>query len=164
MRLTFVAPLAVLATVACAKQPEGFDDLKIDVVLALEKDKCVVRFAESRFKDPAVAVAYTAHAVIWQVTKNDCGERKREKPDGKALGLKYLRRKGSTEPAPWLGRCQHLNLVPGRFRTPPAFRCDIPSAQSGGWDGSDEVQIYEYEIDGDAVEPLDPGIGVKKNG
>ena len=159
MRSTLVTPLVVIALAGCGSQPEKFDDLKIDVVLALEKGKCVVRFAEPRFKDPQVAIAYTAHAVIWHVKRNDCGEKTREKPEGKALGLRYLRRRGSTEPASWFGRCQPLSLVPARFRTPPVFRCDIPSSAQEGVEG-----LYEYEIDGDSIEPLDPGVDVKRNG
>ncbi len=156
MRLAPVVPLALVALAACERGPT---DLKIDVVLAMEKDKCVVRFAEPRLKEATVAVAYTAHAVIWQVRSNACGEKAKTKPDGKALGLKFLRLRGAPEPAKWLDRCQPLNLVPARFKTPPAFRCDIPSSETGTWEG-----VYEYEIDGDSVEPLDPDIGVKRDG
>ena len=159
MRLTLVAPLVVTALASCGAPPQKFDDLKIDVVLALEKDKCVVRFAEPRFKEATVAVAYTAHAVIWQVRSNACGEKTKTKAGGKALGLKHLKLKGTPEPAKWFDRCQPLNLVPARFKTPPAFRCDIPSSETGNWEG-----VYEYEIDGDSVEPLDPDIGVRRNG
>jgi hypothetical protein len=159
MRLTLAAPLVATALAGCAAPQPGVNDLKIDVVLAMEKDKCVVRFAQSRFKDATVAVAYTAHAVIWQVRSNACGEKTRVRPDGKALGLKFLRLKGASEPARWFDRCQPLNLVPARFKTPPVFRCDIPSSETGNWEG-----VYEYEIDGDSVEPADPDIGVRRNG
>ncbi|HSD65941.1 MAG TPA: hypothetical protein VLF95_04530 [Vicinamibacteria bacterium] len=159
MRLAHVVPLALVALAACKPA-----DLKIDVVLEMQKDKCVVRFAEPRFKDAKVAVAYTAHAVIWQVRSNACGEKAKTKTNGKALGLKYLKLRGARESAKWLDRCQPLNLVPARFKTPPTFRCDIPSVEAGGWEGTEEFQIYEYEIDGDSVEPLDPDIGIKRNG
>ncbi len=159
MRLTIVASVALTALARCAAPQPGANDLKIDVVLAMDKGKCVVRFAEPSLKDPTHAVAYTAHAVIWQVRSNACGEKAKTRPDGKALGLRFLRLRGATEPARWFDRCQPLNLVPGRFKTPPAFRCDIPSSETGTWEG-----VYEYEIDGDSVEPVDPGIGVKRNG
>jgi hypothetical protein len=160
MRLTLFAPLVVTALASCGppSPPRSGDDLKIDVVLALEKEKCVVRFADPRLKEARLAVAYTTNAVVWQVQRNTCGEKAKEKVDGKALGLKHLKLKSTGAPARWLNRCSRLDLVPASFRTPPAFRCDIPSADVEG-----VVGLYEYVIDGDAIEPADPDLDVKKN-
>jgi hypothetical protein len=166
MRLTSLVPLVLIALATCRStpprtppKPQGKADLKIDLVLALENGKCVVRFDRTELKEAENAVAWTAHAVIWQVKSNGCGEKTKEKVDGKALGLRHLKLKGATEPAKWFNRCHPLNLVPARFETPPAFRCDIPSSETGTWEG-----VYEYEIDGDSIEPADPDIGVRRNG
>jgi hypothetical protein len=159
MRLKAVLPLAVLtACTAGVHQPGGTPkDLTIGVVLAREGNKCVVRFADTSFKHERKAIAWTDHALIWEVRSNGCGELK--KLSGKALGLKHLKLKATGAPAAWRDRCSALDFVPATIHTPLCMRCDIPSSQTGNWEG-----VYEYEIDGDSVEPVDPGVDVKRNG
>jgi hypothetical protein len=161
MRLAAAVPLALVALVACKGRPA---DLKIDVLLEMQNGKCVVRFAKPRLKDAKVAIGYTGHAVIWEVKRNGCGEKTRNKEGAKALGLKFLKRRGAAEAPKWFDTCQWINVVPSRFQTPPAFRCDVPSTKDQPWEGTDEIQFYEYEIDGNSVEPADPGLGIKRNG
>jgi hypothetical protein len=159
MRLTPAVVLVAVALPACARAPIAPPprDLNIDIALALRGNKCVVSFVDQALKDPRKAIAHTDHAIVWRVVRNDCGEK--QKVSSKALGLKHLRRQGAAEPAPWLGRCGALNLVPARIETPPEFRCDVPSSSTGTWEG-----VYDYEIDGDAIEPLDPGVDIRRNG
>ena len=163
MRLNPAVPLVLTTLATCAPVPSPppetrFPDLQIAIVLAPENGKCVVRFADPKYKDPKVAVAYTNHAVIWSVTRNACGEKKKEKADGKALGLNHLKDKSGALAA-WADRCPPLNLVPATIQTPLPFRCEIPSSKDGNWEG-----IYDYEIGGDSIEAVDPGLDVKKNG
>ena len=156
MRLTPLVPVVLAALPGLgATAPSAPSDLRIAVVLVLEKNKCVVRFADPRFKEKESAVAYTGHAVIWQVQSNGCGEKKKEKPGGKALGLKHLKFKSSGAPSAWLKDCSRLDLVPATYETPPALQCTIPREDA-------IVGIYQYEIDGDSVEPADPDLDVKK--
>lgn len=157
MRLNAVVPLVLLALATCARgQPSG-KDLTIDVVLALEGNKCVVRFADTGLKDERRAIAWTAHSVIWQVQSNACGEK--TKSVAKALGLKYLKRKKNGEPAAFFKECSKLDHIPAKIEGPLFFECKIPSSSTGNLEG-----IYEYEIDGDSVEPVDPGLDVRRNG
>jgi hypothetical protein len=157
MRLGPVVPLVLAALSTCAPgQPSG-KNLTIDVVLALEGNRCVVRFADTALKDERRAIAWTAHSVIWKVQSNGCGEK--TKTVAKALGLKYLKRKKTGTPAAWLDQCSKLDHIPARIEAPLLFECKIPSSKTGDWEG-----IYEYEIDGDSVEPVDPGLDVKRNG
>jgi hypothetical protein len=166
VRLTLVAAVAVPALAACGPPTPRGEDLKIDVVLATDGNKCVVRFQDAGLKDARRAIAWTNHAVIWRVVRNDCGER--AKVDKKALGLKYLKLKSTGEPAPWFNQCGTLDRVPPTGNV--EFSCHIPSSQAegwkatGGWKSTDDVQVYEYVIDGDSVEPADPDIGIKRNG
>jgi hypothetical protein len=161
--VTLVAPVLVAALAGCTPQqpppPKG-EDLNVNVLLALDSNKCVVRFRDVDLKKADRAIAWTGHSVIWHVVGNDCGERK--KINKKALGLRYMRLKGTGEPAPWFKDCKALdNVPPGGGGE---FSCAIPSSKTEGWRWTDDVLIYEYEIDGDEVEPGDPGIGVKRNG
>jgi hypothetical protein len=160
MRLTFVAPLVVAAVASCGAQPPKGEDLTIDVFLAMDGNRCVVRFQDPRRKDAERAVAWTNHTVTWRVVRNGCGEK--TKIDKKALGLKHLKRKGTGAAPPWFQQCTKLDRVPAQG--PVEFKCPIPSVKAGGWEEDEKIQVYEYEIDGDAVEPVDPGIGVKRNG
>jgi hypothetical protein len=162
MRLTLVAPLVaplVMTALASCGAPKG-EDLKIDVFLAMDSSKCVVRFDDTGLKDARRAIAWTNHAVIWRVVRNDCGEK--TKIDKKALGLRYVKVKSTGKPATWFDQCTKLDRVPATGTV--EFKCQIPSAQAAGWEWTDEVQIYEYEIDGDSVEPVDPDLGIKRNG
>jgi hypothetical protein len=154
MRLKAVASVIPIALATCGGTPSG-SDLTIDVFLAQENNKCVVRFTDTGQKDARHAVAWTDHAVIWRVVRNDCGEK--TKIDKKALGLKYLKVKKTGAPAAWFDQCTKLDKVPAK--DPVDFKCQIPSSKTGDWEG-----VYEYEIDGDSVEPVDPDIGVKRNG
>jgi len=157
MRLTLVAPLVVTALASCASKaaPPPGADLTIAVFLAMDGNKCIVRFEDTGLKNADRAIAWTNHAVIWQVTNKDCGEK--TKIDKKALGLQYLKVKSTGKPAAWFKDCTKLDRVPATGTV--EFRCRIPSSATGKWEG-----VYEYVIDGDSVEPADPGIGVKKNG
>jgi hypothetical protein len=159
MRLKAVLSLAAVTACATgAHEPGGTPkDLTIGVVLVREGNKCVVRFADASFKHETKAIAWTDHAVIWEVRTNGCGELK--KISRKALGLKHLKLKATGAPAAWRDRCSGLDFVPARIHTPLPFRCHIPSAKEGNWEG-----VYEYEIDGDSVEPVDPGVDVRRNG
>ena len=160
MRLTLAAPVLVMALGSCAAQPPKGEDLKIDVFLAMDNNKCVVRFQDTGFKDAGRAVAWTNHTVTWRVVRNDCGEK--TKVDKKALGLKYLKRRSTGAAPPWFDRCTKLNRVPAQG--PVEFECQIPSVNAGGWEKDEKIQVYEYEIDGDSVEPVDPDLGIKRNG
>jgi hypothetical protein len=126
----------------------------------MDDNKCVVRFSDVGLKNADRAIAWTNHKVTWQVVRNDCGEK--TKIDKKALGLKHLKAKSTGHAAAW--ECTKLDRVPARGTV--EFHCQIPSSSAGGWERTrtDEVKVYEYEIDGDSVEPVDPDIGVKKNG
>ena len=159
MRLNPAVPLVLVALTTCARVTPTLapkpTDLTIDLVLVLDGKKCVVRFADTGLKDAGHAIAFTDHNVFWQVRSNACGEK--TKAVAKALGLKFLKKTGT--PAAWSSRCTTLDLIPARIHTPLSFWCAIPSAQTGPWEG-----IYEYEIDGDSVEPLDPGLDVRKDG
>jgi hypothetical protein len=134
-------------------------DLTIGIHLFRQAEppkKCLVSFDNADFKLAQHAVAYTGFNVTWQVTKNDCGDLKKLKK--KALGLKYLKVKGG-QTAKWIKNCTDLSDVPGQFSSPPAFLCQIPVADEGDIEG-----LYEYEIDGDSVEPKDPDLDVKRGG
>jgi hypothetical protein len=162
MRLNPVVPLVLTTLATCAPVPSPppetrAKDLTIGLVLALDGKKCVVRFADTGLKDAANAIAYTDHNVIWQVLSNACGEK--TKAVAKALGLKYLKVKKTGNPATWSGRCTTLDIIPARIHTPLSFWCAIPSSLTGQGD-----ETYEYEIDGDSVEPVDPGLDVRRNG
>jgi hypothetical protein len=160
MRWILVAPLLVATVAACAPPTPKGEDLTIDVFLAMDDNKCVVRFSDVGLKNADRAIAWTNHKVTWQVVRNDCGEK--TKIDKKALGLKHLKAKSTGHAAAW--ECTKLDRVPARGTV--EFHCQIPSSSAGGWERTrtDEVKVYEYEIDGDSVEPVDPDIGVKKNG
>jgi hypothetical protein len=160
VRLTFVAPVLLVAVASCGSKTPPGQDLDINVYLAMDGSKCVVRFRDVAFKKADRAVAWTGHSVIWHVVGNDCGER--TKVDKKALGLKYMRLKSSGEPAPWFKDCKPLDHIPAGGGG--EFTCPIPSSKSEGWRWNGDVLIYEYEIDGDQVEPADPDVGVKRNG
>jgi hypothetical protein len=163
MRLTLVAPVVVTALASCASRTpptlQG-EDLTIDVVIAMDNNRCVVRFKDTGFKDAKRAVAWTGHTVTWQVVGNDCGEK--TKIDKKALGLKYMKLKSTGEPAPWFKDCKPLDHIPAGGGG--KFSCPIPSSKTEGWHWTDDVLIYEYVIDGDQVEPGDPDLGVRRNG
>ena len=160
MRLAPVVPLVLIVLTTCSSKPpkpkEGAD-LEIGLVLAQENGKCVVRFEKAELKQAANAVAWTAHAVFWKVKSNACGEKK-------ALGLKHLKLKKTGAPAPWFDRCSKLDRNPAEFATPPTFECRIPSAIGGDWQADETERVYEYEIEGDAIEPVDPDLGIKRNG
>ena len=161
MRLNPAVPLVLVALTTCApvsppSEPRA-KDLTIDLDLVLHGKKCAVRFADTGLKDPQRAIAHTNHNVFWRVRSNACGEK--TKGVAKALGLKFLKVKKTGNPAAWSGRCTTLDLIPAKIQTPLSFWCAIPSSQTGDWEG-----IYEYEIDGDSIEPLDPGLDVKRNG
>jgi hypothetical protein len=158
MRSTLVALLLVAAVAACAPSPPKGEDLTIDVFLAMDKNKCVVRFSDVGLKNADRAIAWTNHKVTWQVVRNDCGEK--TKIDKKALGLKYLKLKSTGKPAAW--DCTKLDRVPATGTV--EFSCQIPSVVAGGWEKDEETKVYEYVIDGDSVEPADPDIGVRRNG
>jgi hypothetical protein len=166
MRLIPAVALALTGLATCSTPPRASEpnDLKIDLALALEGGKCVVRFVDTRLKEPAHAVAWTNHQVIWRIVKNGCGEKTAEK-GGKALGLRHLKRKATGNPTLWFDRCDLLKIIPAEFKTPPEFRCYIPSKDA--WprgEPLEEHNEYEYEIDGDSVEPLDPGTDIRRNG
>ena len=168
MRLAGAVPLALitLATCAPAQSPPRHSDLKIDVVLVKDGGRCVVQFADAGDKDARKAVTSTAHAVVWRVVDNSCGEIK--KNTAKALGLKFLKARKSGAPPFWLrDYCSSLPFIPAKVQTPLTFRCDIPSVDDPGWgkewEGVENIE-YDYEIDGDSVEPVDPGLDVKRNG
>jgi len=165
MRLIPAVALALTGLATCSTPPRASEpnDLKIDLALALEGGKCVVRFVDTRLKEPAHAVAWTNHLLIWRIVRNDCGEKLADK-GGKALGLRYLKRKDNGNPARWFDRCGVLNVVPTRFKTPPEIRCYIPSAETWPADRGQLDGVHEYEIDGDSVEPLDPGTDIRRNG
>ncbi len=114
-------------------------------------------FSDNSYKSEARAIAFTGHALIWQVTQNNCGEKKKQTV--KALGLRSLTLRATGQPAGWLERCSTLDLIPASIGVPPSFRCDIPSSGTGSWEG-----IYDYEIDGDSIIPGDPGVDVRRNG
>jgi hypothetical protein len=160
MRLTVAAPLIVTALASCAAQPPKGEDLTIDVFLAPDGNKCVVRFKDVSFKKADRAVAWTNHAVTWRVVGNDCGEK--TKIDKKALGLKYLKLKSTGEEPSWFRECGKLDRIPAKGAV--EFRCQIPSVQAGGWEPNEKLKIYEYVIDGDQVEPADPDIGARRDG
>jgi hypothetical protein len=171
MRLALAAPVALLALATCTAHvaPPLLppDDLRIDLALAQENGKCVVRFEDTHLKDPRYAIAWTNHQIIWRVVRNGCGEKATEKANGKALGLRLLKAKGKTEPVKWFRRCPPLSLVPASFKTPPEIRCYIPSLNDWPTDerlNERERNEYEYEIDGDSVEPVDPGVDIRRNG
>jgi len=155
MRLSAFVPLVLVTLMTCAGPPGK--DLTIDVVLALDGNKCVVRFVDPGLKDAGHAIAWTAHAVTWQVRSNDCGEKK--KTVAKALGLKHLKFKENGKTPEWFAQCTTLDAIPAKVQAPLAFKCPIPSFQTGVWIG-----LYEYEIDGDSVEPADPGLDIRRNG
>ena len=164
MRLTPAVPVVLIALAACSPPPDQPRDLTIDLVLVQEGNRCTVRFVDTRLKDPARAIAWTNHQLIWRVLRNSCGE-KLALRDGKALGLRHLKRKDTGSPAVWLDRCTPLPVIPAEFRTPPEIRCYIPSAKN--WPAGerlDDVIRYEYEIGGDSVEPVDPGVDIRRNG
>jgi hypothetical protein len=134
-------------------------DLTIGIHLHLQPDppkKCVVSFDNSGLKQATHAVAYTGYQVIWRVTKNECGDQKKGLLGNKALGLRFLKDKRKGKPAKWLDRCTTLPFVPGEFVTPPEILCFIPWAKEGDIEGQ-----YEYQIDGDTVDPLDPDLDVR---
>jgi hypothetical protein len=165
MRVTPLVPLLLVALATCkpvAPPPtKGPTDLTIDIVLALDHNRCVVRFADTSFKSEQKAVAWTKHAVVWRVTANACGEKK--KSTLKALGLKHFKlRNNGTAPAWLASRCSTLSFVPDSIGEPPQFRCDIPSIDDQ--ETPPEPGIYDYAIDGDSVEPADPGLDLRRNG
>lgn len=161
MRLNPAVPLVLVALTTCAPVTPTLapkpTDLTIDLDLVLDGKKCAVRFADTGLKDPGRAIAHTSHNVFWRVRSNACGEK--TKAVAKALGLKFLKVKKTGKPAAWSGRCTTLDLIPAKIHTPLSFWCAIPSSKTGDWEG-----LYEYEIDGDSVEPLDPGLDVRRNG
>jgi hypothetical protein len=127
----------------------------INLQLDLSKKKCVVGFDLPAAKS---AVAYTGYQVIWRITKNECGDlKKKEIFPNKALGLRFLRDKAKKHDAKWSDRCTTLPFVPREFVTPPEIRCFIPWEAEGNI-----VDLYEYGLDGDSVEPLDPELDVRK--
>lgn len=148
-----------------ATTAEAPRDLTIDIALAPAEGgkKCVVTFVDPAFKEAGTAIAWTAHSIVWQVQSNGCGEKK-SKLAGKALGLRHMKLRRTGEAATWIDRCSKLHLIPTTIRTPLQLRCEIPSAQGGDWQPDELERVYEYEIEGDEIEPLDPDIGIKKNG
>jgi hypothetical protein len=164
MRSMLVAPLVVTALASCASKnpppPPAGQDLTIDVALALDNGKCVVRFKDADLKKADRAVAWTGHSLIWHVVGNDCGDKK--KIGKKALGLKYMKLKSTGEPAPWFKNCKSLDHVPPGGGGDVS--CVIPSSKTEGWQWTDDVLIYEYVIDGDEVDPGDPDVGIRRNG
>ena len=164
MRSMLVAPLVVTALASCAaKTPPLFlfgQDLTIEIVLAMDNHKCVARLKDTGQKSAANAIGWTDHAVIWKVVANDCGEKK--KVHGKALGLKSLKLKGTGNSAFWLKDCSDLACVPAGGGV--EFKCPIPTSVDPRWKWSGDEQIYEYEIDGDEVDPGDPDVGIRRNG
>jgi hypothetical protein len=118
MRLKAVASVIPIALATCGGAPSG-KDLTIDVFLAQENNKCVVRFTDTGLKDARRAVAWTNHAVTWRVVRNDCGEK--TKIDKKALGLKHLKVKSTGAPAAWFDQCSKLDHIPARIQDPVPF-------------------------------------------
>jgi len=163
MRLTLVAPVVVTALASCASKtpppPKG-ENLTMEVVLAMDNNKCVVRLKDSGLKDAKRAIGWTNHTVTWKVVGNDCGEK--TKINKKALGLKSMKLKGTADSAFWLKGCSDLPRVPPGGGV--EFNCPIPTSTDPGWHWTVDEQIYDYEIDGDEVEPGDPGLGIKRNG
>jgi hypothetical protein len=155
MRSSLFVPLVVIVLGGCPSKAETPVDRTIGIVLARKGDRCVVDLEDSHLKDPKNAVAYTNHRVIWQVVRNECGELR--KITGKALGLKFLKLRDTGEQAAWFNSCRPLDLVPATGTVD--FDCRIPSSGTGHWEG-----VYDYAIDGDSVDPGDPGIGVKRDG
>jgi len=159
MRLNPAVPLVLVTLATCASappEPKG-EDLTIGVVLALEGNKCVVRFVDPGLKDERRAIAWTGHKLTWQVQSNACGEK--TKSVAKALGLKHLKLKETGAPAAWFRQCGTLDHIPAKIEGSVSFECRIPSSKTGKWEG-----VYEYEIDGDSVEPVDPGVDIRRNG
>jgi len=113
--------------------------------------KCLATLDDSSMK---TAVVYTGFQVIWPVTKNECGDL--QKITKKALGLKFLKHQSDGRPAKWFKDCSVLNSVPARSSGPLSFGCLIPDKTV-----PDVLGLYEYEIDGDSVEPQDPGLDVR---
>jgi hypothetical protein len=130
-------------------------DLTIGINLQPDtsKKKCVVGFDLQEAKS---AVAYTGYQVIWRVTKNACGDQKKGTLGKKALGLGFLKDRPNGKAAKWLDRCTTLPFVPGTFDTPPQIVCFIPWAKESDIEGR-----YDYAIDGDTVDPLDPDLDVR---
>jgi hypothetical protein len=134
-------------------------DVTIDVHLQRQPDpprKCVVSFDDQEAKS---AVAYAGYEVIWRVTKNECGDVK--KGSNKAFGLGSLNHAHGGQPAKWHKRCTTLPFVPAVFDTPPQVVCFIPSMNDGEFKKTDVEGQYEYELDGDDVKPVDPGLDVR---
>jgi hypothetical protein len=159
MRVSPFATVAVFALASCCGAGCSPRPTPADRTIGIHlyrqtnpPNKCVVSFDNVNLKDPANAVVYTGHKVIWEVTKNDCGDLK--KVTKKALGLQHLNLKG--QPASWIKDCNALDSVPGQFSSPPRFLCDIPKLPN------EELGQYEYGIDGDDVDPSDPGLDVQR--
>ncbi len=168
MRLTLVAAVVVTALAGCSANPSPSPPpppkdghLKIEVVLAKENNKCVVRIKDPSFKDAKRAIVKTAHTLSWMVVGNDCGEK--TKINKKALGLKSMKLKGTTTDAFWLKGCSNLPHVPAGGGG-VTFECKIPTATDSQWEWTGDYKTYEYEIDGDEVEPGDPDVGIRRNG
>jgi hypothetical protein len=129
-------------------------DVTIDIHLYRQPDpprRCVVAFDNP---DTKRAVAYTGYQVIWRVTQNECGDVK--KGALKALGLKFIRHQHGGPPAKWRDQCTTLPFVPAVFDTPPQVVCFVSSATEGDVEGE-----YEYELNGDSVDPVDPDLDVR---
>ncbi len=168
MRLTLVAPVVVTALASCSPKPSPSptppskdDNLTIEVVLAKDNNKCLARIKDPGLKDAKRARVPTTYTVTWKVVGNDCGEK--TKINKKALGLKSMKLKGTAaDSAFWLKGCSDLPRVPPGGGV--EFNCPIPTSTDPGWHWTGDEQIYEYEIDGDEVEPGDPDLGIKRNG
>ena len=157
-RPTATPPPPPTTTLTPAPTPTE-SDVTIDIHLYPQPDhsqKCAVSFDDPAAKS---AVAYTGYQVIWRVTRNECGDIK--KGAAKALGFKFLKRVSDGQPAKWHKRCTTLPFVPGVFDTPPQIVCFIPSKDDKDMPLKDVEGKYEYEIDGDDVDPVDPGLDVK---
>ncbi len=169
MRQTLVAAVVVTALVSCAPKPSPSPtpppkngNLTIEVVLAKDtNNKCVVRIKDPNLKDAQHAKVDTAHTLTWKVVGNDCGDK--TKITRKALGLKSMKRKGTTDTAFWLKDCSDLPRVPAGGGG-VTFDCPIPPSSDERWHWTDDYQTYTYEIDGDEVDPGDPDVGIRRNG
>ncbi len=168
MRQTLVAAVVVTALVSCAPKPSPSPtpppkngNLTIEVVLAKDNNQCVVRIKDPNLKDAQSAKVDTAHTLTWKVVGNDCGDK--TKITRKALGLKSMKRKGTTDTAFWLKDCSDLPRVPAGGGG-VTFDCPIPPSSDERWHWTDDYQTYTYEIDGDEVDPGDPDVGIRRNG
>jgi hypothetical protein len=160
--------VVVAALAGCSAKPSSTPppppkggNLTIEVALERNnKNKCVVRIQNPNLKDAQNAKVDTAHTLTWKVVGNDCGEK--TKISKKALGLKSMKLKGTTDSAFWLKDCSDLPRVPVGGGV--EFHCPIPTSTNPDWHWKGDYQTYEYEIDGDEVEPGDPDVGIRRNG